>query len=179
MISDADYEKLRNSCIDAYRVLYKDSLCFDSCKVPKEVRVRLLQDKIYIEETKALKARLFSEQLEILDHVLAGTYQGKKDTDMSGTVLKALEMKNKLLLEDLNITHDDSNSLNVAFVAMTEKDFEECSTVEIFEGSNSSESLGADFGSGDAEGDSFESRMKAKTEEKLKELENGSADINK
>ena len=78
-------------------------------------------------------------------------------------------MRNKLLFEDLNVTKDDSNALNVTFTAMTREDFEALSTVEVHQGGNSNE-LGADFGVSE-ENDSFEARMKAQTKEKLKALE--------
>ena len=170
------YEELRKQVIEKYRIIYKDALAMDLCEVPKELRVRMMEDPIYISRTKAIKAGLFIEQLETLNDVLAGKYSiTDKPTDTSGTILKALEMKQKLLLEDLNVTKDESNALNVTFVAMNREDFEALDTVEINEGGNSNE-LGADFG-GKEEDNSFEARMKAKTQEKLKELaadENGS-----
>lgn len=167
-----EYEELRDRVIAKFKILYKDSLAMDYCEVPKEVRIRMMDDIYYINKTKAIKATLFANQLDILDAVIAGSYSSEDSKDRSQTVLKALEMKNKLLLEDLNVTKDESNALNVTFVAMSKEDFESNETVEIFEGGNSGE-LGADFGGG-GEDDSFESRMKAKTQEKLKELENGS-----
>lgn len=170
-----EYENLRNQCISKYKTLYKDSLVFDICEVPKDIRILLLSDEFYLTKTKAIKANLFHEQLEILDKVLAGCYTTDATKDSSQTVLKALEMKNKLLLEDLNVTRDESNSLNVTYIAMSKEDFERAETVEVFNGSNSTE-LGADFGVTE-DNSSFEARMKAKTQEKLKELE-GSKDNN-
>ena len=167
------YEELRKEVIKQYRVLYKDALAMDICKVPKDIRIRMLEDPEYIAETKAIKAHLFVEQLETLDNVLAENYNhSDKGTDVSGVILKALEMKQKLLLEDLNINKDESNALNVTFVAMTREDFDTLETVEIKEGGNSDE-LGADFGATD-DMDSFEARQKAKIQEKLKELDNNS-----
>lgn len=170
-----DYEELRDKVISKFKILYKDSLAMDICEVPKEVRIRLLDDPYYITKTKAIKAGLFAEQLETLDEVLAGHYaNSEKPTDTSGTILKALEMKNKLLLEDLNVNKDDSNALNITFVAMTREDFEKQEVVENNEGENAVK-LGADFGQSD-NNDSFESRMKAEVKKKMKENENGSAD---
>ena len=142
--------------------------------MPKDIRIRLLNDPYYISKTKALRASLFAQQLETLDAVLAGAYGNPdKPTDQSATVLKALEMKQKLLLEDLNINKDDSNALNIAFTAMSKEDFEALETVEVNQGGNSTE-LGADFGVSD-DTDSFEARMKAQTKAKLKDLENQKA----
>lgn len=163
------YEDVRTRCINEYRKLYKDSLVFDICKIDKPTRLRLQQDPVYIAETKAAKASLFVEQLDLLDTVLAGQYFGEKSGDTSSTILKALEMKNKLLLEDLNVNKDDSNALNITYTAMTKEDFENSGTVEIIEGSSTA-TLGASFGASD-DNDSFEARMKAEVQKKLKEKE--------
>lgn len=165
-INQEEYESLRDRVVSKYKILYKDSLAMDSCEVPKDIRIRLLEDPIYQAKTKAAKANLFEQQLETLDAVLAGAYcNSDKPTDTSGTVLKALEMKNKLLLEDLNVTKDDSNALNVTFVAMKREDFEALKTVEINIGGNSTE-LGVDFGTSDNT-DSFEARLKKDVKERM------------
>lgn len=169
-MTQEEYEELRAKCIESFHVIYKDSLVFDYNEVPKDVRVRLLEDPIYVAKTKALRAGLFIEQLQILDGVLAGSYANtEKPTDQSSTVLKALEMKNKLLLEDLNVTKDESTALNVTYIAMSREDFEAMETVEVSEGGNSVE-LGADFGVSE-DNDSFEARLKAKTKQKMEEME--------
>lgn len=169
-MADLTYEELRENVIKQYRILYKDALAMDICKVPKDIRIRMLEDPEYIAETKAIKAHLFVEQLETLDNVLAENYNhSEKGTDVSGVILKALEMKQKLLLEDLNITKDESNALNVSFIAMSREDFEALSTVEVNQGGNSRE-LSADFGVSE-DTDSFEARLKADAKERLKKLE--------
>ena len=112
----------------------------DACKVPKDIRIRMLDDSVYIAETKAIKAHLFIDQLSELDNVIAGSYDNsEKGSDRSATVLRCLELKQKLLLEDLNVTKDDSNALNVVFTAMTKEDFEALSTIEVHEGGNARE----------------------------------------
>lgn len=168
-LQQTEYEELRDKVINKFRILFKDALAMDMCEVPKDIRIRMLEDPIYISKTKALKAGLFAEQLEYINAVLAGSYQGDKPTDQSSTILKAIEMRQKILLEDLNVTKDDSNALNVTFVAMTREDFEALSTVEVHVGGNSTE-LGADFGVSD-DTDSFEARLKKDMKEKMKELE--------
>lgn len=174
-MADLTYEELRENVIKQYRILYKDALAMDICKVPKDIRIRMLEDPEYIAETKAIKAHLFVEQLETLDNVLAENYNhSEKGTDVSGVILKALEMKQKLLLEDLNITKDESNALNVSFIAMSKEDFEALSTVEVNQGGNSRE-LSADFGVND-DTDSFEARLKADAKERLKKLEDENKD---
>lgn len=171
-VNQEEYEHIRDKVIAKYRVLYKDALAMDLCEVPKDVRLRLLDDPIYVAKTKAARAGLFAQQLETLDEVLGGEYVNMARTsDISGTILKALEMKNKLLLEDLNIIKDESNALNVAFVAMNREDFDALETVTVSEGGNTVE-LGADFGGTD-ETDSFETRMKKDVKERIKEQVEG------
>lgn len=170
MAEEKSYEELRSDVIEKYGIVYKDSVAMDACKVPKDVRIRMLEDPIYIAETKALKANLFIEQLNVLDGVLGGCYtDAEKVADRAQSVLRALEMKQKLLLEDLNITKDESNALNVAFIAMSREDFEALDTVEVNHGGNSRE-IGADFGVSD-DTDSFEARLKADAKQRLKDLE--------
>lgn len=168
-MAEKTYEELRADVIAKYRIVYKDSVAMDACKVPKDIRIRMLDDPEYIAETKAIKASLFIDQLDILDGVLGGSYSDpEKVGDRSATVLKALEMKQKLLLEDLNVTKDESNALNVSFIAMTKEDFEALESVEVNHGGNSRE-LSADFGVND-DTDSFEARLKADAKQRLKEL---------
>lgn len=166
-----EYEELRDKVISKYKILYKDSLAMDSCEVPKEIRIRLFEDEVYLAKTKAIKATLFEGQLNILNGILAGVY-AEEGKDNSATLLKALEMKQKLLLEDLNVVKDDSNAVNVTFMSMSKEDFESLDVVEINEGSNNSTELGADFGVTDDDNNSFEARMKAEVQKKMENLEN-------
>lgn len=164
------YEELRKNVIKQYKILYKESVAMDMCRVPKDVRIRMLEDPYFIQETKAIKAGLFVEQLEELDKIVIGTYDNsEKGSDRSATVLRCLELKQKLLLEDLNVTKDESNALNVSFIAMSKEDFEALDSVEVNHGGNSRE-LSADFGVND-DTDSFEARLKADAKQRLKELE--------
>lgn len=166
-----EYEELRDKVISKYKILYKDSLAMDACEVPKEIRIRLFEDEVYLAKTKAIKATLFEGQLNILNGILAGVY-AEEGKDNSATLLKALEMKQKLLLEDLNVVKDDSNAVNVTFMSMSKEDFESLDVVEINEGSNNSTELGADFGVADDDNNSFEARMKAEVQKKMENLEN-------
>lgn len=171
-LSEKEYEDLREKVISKYKILYKDSMAMDMCEVPKEVRIRMFEDPYYISKTKAIKAGLFAQQLETLDTVLTGGYTNpEKPSDQSTTVLKALELKQKLLLEDLSITKDDSNALNVTFMALTPEEFNAIETVTVNEGSNASDDLGVDFTAGGDGDNSFEDRLKADVEKRLNELE--------
>lgn len=160
-----EYEEIRQKVINSYGVLYKDSLAFDINGVAKEVRLRLLDDPVYLQETRRIKAGLFAEQLGVLNDVLSGAYSPDPDKDTSATILKALEMKQKLLLEDLEVTKDESNALNVAFVGMDKESFESLPQVTVNAGSGDG-TLGEDFGREDA-GDSFELQVKAETERRM------------
>lgn len=169
-MAEKTYEELRSDVIDKFRIVYKDSVAMDACKVPKDIRIRMLEDPEYIAETKAIKAHLFIDQLEELDKIVVGTYDNsEKGSDRSATVLRCLELKQKLLLEDLNVNKDESNALNIAFIAMSREDFEALDTVEVNHGGNSRE-IGADFGVND-DTDSFEARLKADAKQRLKDLE--------
>ena len=171
-LTQAEYENLREKVISKYKILYKDSMAMDMCEVPKEVRIRMFEDPYYISKTKAVKATLFAQQLEILDGVLEGNYaNSEKPTDQSANVLKALEQKQKLLFEDLNVNKDDSNALNVTFMALTPEEFNAIDTVTVNEGSNASDDLGVDFTAGGDGNNSFEDRLKADVEKRLSELE--------
>ena len=170
-LTQTEYEELREKVISKYKILYKDSMAMDMCEVPKEVRIRMFEDPYYISKTKAIKAGLFAQQLETLDTVLAGGYaNSEKPTDQSATVLKALELKQKLLLEDLSITKDDSNALNVTFMTLTPEEFNAIETVTVNEGSNASDDLGVDFTAGGDGNNSFEDRLKTDVEKRLNEL---------
>lgn len=169
-MAEQTYEELRSDVIDKFRIVYKDAVAMDACKVPKDIRLRMIDDPVYISETKAIKAHLFIDQLEELSNIIAGTYDNsEKGSDRSATVLRCLELKQKLLLEDLNVNKDESNALNVSFIAMSKEDFEALETVEINKGGNSRE-LSADFGVND-DTDSFEARLKADAKQRLKELD--------
>ena len=172
------YEELRDKVIQKFGIVFKDSVAMDACKVPKDIRIRMLEDPEYIAETKALRANLFVNQLDELDNVISGTYDNsEKGSDRSATVLRCLELKQKLLLEDLNINKDESNALNVSFIAMSKEDFEALETIEVNKGGNNNRELSADFGVNE-DTDSFEARMKADAKQRLKEkeeAENGNA----
>ena len=169
-MAEKTYEELRSDVIDKFKIVYKDSVAMDACKVPKDLRLRMIDDPVYISETKAIKAYLFIDQLEELSNIIAGTYDNsEKGSDRSATVLRCLELKQKLLLEDLNVNKDESNALNVSFIAMTKEDFEALDSVEVNKGGNSRE-IGADFGVND-DTDSFEARLKADAKQRLKELD--------
>ena len=168
--NEISYEELRDQVIRKFGIVFKDSVAMDACKVPKDIRIRMLEDPVYIAETKALRAGLFITQLEELDNVITGVYDNsEKGSDRSGAVLRCLELKQKLLLEDLNINKDENNALNVAFISMSQEDFEALETIEVNHGGNSRE-IGADFGVSE-DTDSFEARLKADAKQRLKEKE--------
>jgi len=132
------YEKLRDDAIIAYKKIYKDSLAFDIAMIPKDARIRLLSDEVYIKKTKQLKAELYAKQLKTLDDILRLEYSDP-DKGNATEILKALEMKDRLLFKDLNIDADESNALNIVFIQMDENSFNNISTIDIVkESSNQS-----------------------------------------
>ena len=169
-MTDVEYEKLREKAIHNFKLVPKNTIVFDLCEIPKDIRVKLLKDPYYVSKTKSSRAQSFIEQIETLDNVIAGVYNNsEKPSDTSGTVLKALEMKQRLLFEDLNVTKDETNALNVTFIAMSKEDFDAKETVEIHK-SSAAVDLGADFGVNE-DTDSFEARLKADVKQRLKEKE--------
>lgn len=164
-----EYERLRSQCIEKFKLIPKDQIVFDACEVPKEVRIRLLDDQVYLAKTKAIRANMFIDNIKLLDKAISGAFTGGKETDQTSNVLKASEMKNKILFDELNVNKDESNALNVTFTAMSKEDFEALETVEVNEGSNVTE-LSADFGVSE-DNDSFEARLKAETKQRLKAKE--------
>lgn len=55
-LTQQEYEELRQKVINKYMILYKDALAMDLCEVPKDIRIRLLDDEVYITKTKAIRA---------------------------------------------------------------------------------------------------------------------------
>jgi hypothetical protein len=127
---DKNYEDIRHTAILAYSKIFKDSLAFDIAEATKEQRVKLVEDPVYISSTKKLKAELYAKQLQILQQVIDGQHSDP-DKGNASEMLKAIEMRNKLLFNDLNIEADDSNMLNVCFLELKREDLEGMETVEI------------------------------------------------
>lgn len=132
MDSDLErYKTVRDEAIIAFKKIYKNSLAFDLARVGKEDRLRLLEDPEYIAETSAIKAELYAKQLKVLNDAIAGEYS-VDDKSSANEILKALEMRNKLLFNDLDIEGDESDALNIVFMQMSREDFKEMETVEAF-----------------------------------------------
>lgn len=164
-MTEKEYEDLRSDVISKFKILYKDALAMDMCKVDKATRLRMLDDEVYQAETKAIKAGFFAENIKKINSVIAGQYfeEGK---DNSMAILKALDMRYKILLEDVGMTKDESTALNIAVSYLSKEDFERLSTVEVNAGSNNGNDLGASFGVTE-DTDSFEARLKKEMKEKM------------
>lgn len=152
------YEEYKEEAIAAFSRIYKDSLAFDLARVPKEVRIRLLEDPDYTSETRSLRADLYAGTLKYINDVLKLEYSDPEKGGNASEVMKALEMRNKLLFSDLNIDADESNALNITFIAMRREDFEAEETVEIQEQKGNTDGISLDFG------DSEEEKVKIKPE---------------
>jgi hypothetical protein len=128
--SGPSFADIRDEAIIAYKKIYKDSLAFDLARVSKEDRLKLLEDPTYIAETKAIKAELYAKQLKILNDAINGEFSDP-DKSSASEILKALEMRNKLLFNDLNIEADESDALNIVFMSMDRKSYEELETATL------------------------------------------------
>lgn len=73
-MTDVEYEKLREKAISNFKLVPKDTIVFDLCEIPKDIRVKLLEDPYYVSKTKSSRAQSFIEQIETLDNVIAGVY---------------------------------------------------------------------------------------------------------
>ncbi len=125
------YEDYRDDAIAAFSKIYKYSLAFDLAGVPKDIRIRLLEDEYFQMETNRLKAKLYANQLQVINSVISGEHSGDGDRADAAEILKAIEMRNKLLFNDLNIDADDSNAVNIVMMAMNKEDFEKMETAEV------------------------------------------------
>ena len=134
MKQDKHYEDLREEAILAYQKTYKESLAFDMVKATKEERARLLTDPIFIAETRAIKASFFVESITELGKVIKGDYADENKGLTSSEVMKALDMRNKMIFSDLDEGVDESSALNIVVLKMTREEMEAMDTVEIFHG---------------------------------------------
>lgn len=132
MSSKDDYAALRDACIDSFKEVYKDSIAFDMNECSKEERTLLLQDPIYLAKTKAAKAKLYAKNLSIYQGVINGEYG---DTDKALTpsdVMKAVEARNKILFNDLNIDADESNQINIITMYLSREEIEKMDIVTAY-----------------------------------------------
>jgi hypothetical protein len=128
---EKSYDEYKQEAIDAFSQIYKDSLAFDLSGVPRDLRLKLLEDEEYISKTKQIKANLYASQLKIINSVIKGEHSDPEKGDAS-EILKAIEMRNKLLFNDLNIDADESNAVNIVMMEMSRDDFMKMDTVEVF-----------------------------------------------
>ena len=132
LMEERSYEEMRTEAMLSYSKIYKDSLAFDLAEIPKEIRIKLLEDDVYLSYVKKEKADLYAKQLKILQEIIDGEHSSMSETSGNAQeMIKALEMRNKLLFADLNIEADDSNSLNIVMIKMGREDFDAMETVDV------------------------------------------------
>lgn len=131
-------EQWRDDAVSAFLKVPKSSVAFDYAKIPKEVRILLLQDTEYNETTKQVLASQYVKDLIKLNEVLDGSY-GIETRDPSGTILKALSMKQDILYRSLGVEADESNALNITFTAYTKKEMETIDTVIVKQARNNAD----------------------------------------
>lgn len=134
MDKENHYEELREEAILAYQKTYKESLAFDMVKATKEERARLLTDPLFIAEIKAIKASFFVESITELGKVVKGDYADENKGLTSSEVMKALDMRNKMIFSDLDDGVDDSSALNIVVLKMSREEMEALDTVEVYHG---------------------------------------------
>lgn len=127
------YEDWFDKAVAAFKKVPKSTVAFDYAKIPKEIRLKLLQDPEYTDVTHQVLASQYVKDIEKLNEVLDGNY-GIENKDPSGTILKALSMKQDILYKNLGVEADESNALNVVFIAMSKAEFEELDQVDVYEG---------------------------------------------
>lgn len=168
------YEEIRERCIKEFSRCYKDSIVFNLCKIDEETRVKLLNDKEYIRETGVEKAKLFIKQIETLDTIINNELSSDKPNQNS--MLKAIEMKNELLLKAEIEDVEQQEKINFVFTDERGKVYEKEDDdreygLQHHKGDGST--IGNDFGSSDDNDDSFEAKMKRDVATKIKGRQNG------
>ena len=124
-----EYEELRDKCVASFKKVFKDSLAFDMNEVSKETRFILSEDPKYQSATKRIKAELYAKSIMSLQKVIDEEVDVGQNKDPTGNILKAIEMRNKVLFSDLNIDADDSNALNITMIYLSREDFKKMETV--------------------------------------------------
>lgn len=81
------FSKLRTNCIISYEKFMDDRLALDYNKVVGKMRPLMLEDKIYQQETKHLRAKAFLESVEELDDITYAITNGfgEDDDEENGT----------------------------------------------------------------------------------------------
>ena len=133
------YEKIRELCIDAYKMVYRDDIAFEMHAVPKSTAMRIMDDPVYKQRTRTIRAFMYAEQIRTLTNVQNGKY-GDDAKDQSRSVMAALQAKNELIFKNLNDASED-DKLNIEFIAMTREDFMADEKCEVHIGSAQNASL--------------------------------------
>lgn len=136
------YEEWFDLAVSAFKKVPKSTVAFDYAKIPKEIRIKLLQDPEYVNCTRQVLAAQYVRDIEKLNEVLDGSY-GIENKDPSGTILKAISMKQEILYKNLGVEADESNALNVVFISLTEKEFSELDQVEVYQGEGNMDAASA------------------------------------
>jgi hypothetical protein len=165
-IKNIPYEELRGRCIKSYSEVFRDDFAFDLNMVPKELRVRIIEDPVYKLKTKALRAAMFKSQFHALQEIQDSGDETVDGKDNTRNVLAALQTRNELMFHDLN-DGDENNKLNISFLALTREEYEKDGKVELHIGKNASGNLsgGDEMSKEDQFKEKAERIMKNKAEE--------------
>lgn len=167
--SGLSYEEVRSLCIKSYAAVFRDELAFDLNCVPKATRLRLIDDPVYKTKTKALKAKMYAEQISTLSGIASSGTVTDDGKDNSKTILSAIQSQNSLVFSDLNDADEDSK-INIEFIAMTKEEFEKDPLTEIHEGKANGTLSGGDEATAE---DVLKAKAKKITDKEKQEAGNG------
>lgn len=125
------YSSKKDEVITAFKKLYKLDLAFDYAMVSQEMRIAMLEDPDFNMEIAHHRASLYLTQIKQLDKVISDA-ENDDDKGSAQSILKSIEMKQRIINEDLDGGDDDENALNVFFIPLSREEYEKMATVEIF-----------------------------------------------
>jgi hypothetical protein len=150
-----EFNALVDRCITSFADVFNDSLALDLNRVGGKLRSMVLQNERYRQETKMLRADMYAREIKDLDEIIRSTdsedvvdefdvRKRKKgasapkrtasiDRDLLQMRFKAKEARRRLIFkDDENSDKSEADALNVFFINVTEDEFKEMETVELF-----------------------------------------------
>ena len=156
------FRSLVQQCINTYADFNDDTLSLDFNRVlDTKLRAMILQDPIYRQETRYLRAQKIMDAIHEMDELsriaasmyedsteeeydVRGVKQKKKsvsaDKDMLTMRFKAAQERRSLLSEINKAEGDEGDAVNFFFVPISREEFDRLETVEVFEERDADES---------------------------------------
>ena len=165
--TDNKASKLLKPMVDevlvAFDLLQNDTMALDYCGIEGRDRTLVLEDPVYIKESRKLKAQKFAEEITRINNITArinkfGDFEEKKvgdnerllkhadpkaEKEMLTLQLKASVMRRELMDASAKATEADeeSDALNVYFIALSAEEFEDMKNIELHAGAENNELL--------------------------------------